>query len=117
MEDSLSVKSNDSTATSDEFDFVCDKPGTSKTPTLDIKDGNLCDLQKALDEVLNEPNFRMEEPILTPIISKNDNATKKVDKNEKSSSGSPTNEKHDEMKPEISEESEDEGKKSFSYSY
>lgn len=50
MEDTLSVKSNESLPTSDEFDFVSDKPGASKTPTLDFK-GGLNDLRDALSEV------------------------------------------------------------------
>lgn len=55
MEDSLSVKSNESVATSDEFDFVSDKlEPTSKTPTLDIKNGGLNELKSALTEVLQE---------------------------------------------------------------
>ncbi|XP_050304026.1 rab GTPase-activating protein 1-like isoform X2 [Anthonomus grandis grandis] len=53
MEDSLSVKSNESVPTSDEFDFISDKPGASKTPTLDFK-GGLSDLKDALKEVLQE---------------------------------------------------------------
>lgn len=63
MEDSLSVKSNDSLATSDEFDFVGDKPGTSKTPTLDIGCGNINELKDALTEVLQEPDYKMNELI------------------------------------------------------
>lgn len=58
MEDSLSVKSNESVATSEEFDFVGDKP-TNKTPTLDIK-GDLSELKSALTEVLQESG-NMEE--------------------------------------------------------
>lgn len=59
MEDSLSVKSNESIATSDEFDFVSDKPGVSKTPTLDIGSGDLNELKNALSEVLEEPETNM----------------------------------------------------------
>lgn len=61
MEDSLSVKSNDSLATSEEFDFVGDKPGVSKTPTLDFKNGDLSELTNALTEVLQEPESNMLE--------------------------------------------------------
>ncbi|XP_031335344.1 rab GTPase-activating protein 1-like isoform X2 [Photinus pyralis] len=61
MEDSLSVKSNESIATSEEFDFVSDKPETSKTPTLDILNGDINELKNALKEVLQEPGVRMSE--------------------------------------------------------
>lgn len=64
MEDSLSVKSNESLATSDEFDFVGDKPGTSKTPTLDIGHGDINELRNALTEVLQEPDCKMNELIV-----------------------------------------------------
>lgn len=58
MEDSLSVKSNESLATSDEYDFVSDKPGMSKTPTLDIGgNGDINELKNALSEVLEEPEY------------------------------------------------------------
>lgn len=56
MEDSLSVKSTESVATSDEYEFVSDK-GTIKqslleAPTLKIaNNGNLEDLQNNLHEV------------------------------------------------------------------
>lgn len=63
MEDNLSVKSNESLATSDEFDFVGDKPGTSKTPTLDIGLGDINELKNALTEVLQEPDCKMNELI------------------------------------------------------
>uniref|UniRef100_A0AAR5PSH0 Rab-GAP TBC domain-containing protein n=1 Tax=Dendroctonus ponderosae TaxID=77166 RepID=A0AAR5PSH0_DENPD len=53
MEDTLSVKSTESLPTSEEFDFLTDKPGVSKTPTLDFK-GDLYDLRDALNEVLQE---------------------------------------------------------------
>lgn len=61
MEDSLSVKSNESLATSEEFDFVGDKPGVSKTPTLDFKNGDLSELTNALTEVLQEPESNISE--------------------------------------------------------
>lgn len=50
MEDSLSVKSNESLPTSEEFDFLSDKPGSSKTPILDYQ-GDLYDLTQELNEV------------------------------------------------------------------
>lgn len=58
MEDSLSVKSNESVATSEEFDFVGDgdKLCISKTPTLDFHNGDLNELTNALTEVLQEPD-------------------------------------------------------------
>lgn len=61
MEDSLSVKSNESLATSEEFDFVGEKPGVSKTPTLDFKNGDLNELTNALSEVLQEPDSTMTD--------------------------------------------------------
>ncbi|CAH1983290.1 unnamed protein product [Acanthoscelides obtectus] len=61
MEDSLSVKSNESIATSEEFVFIGDKPGASKTPTLDFKNGDLNELTNALTEVLQEPDSNMNE--------------------------------------------------------
>jgi hypothetical protein len=60
MEDSLSVKSNESVATSEEFDFVGDKPGANKTPTLDIKNGDMNELKSALTEVLQETGRNMD---------------------------------------------------------
>lgn len=63
MEDSLSVKSNESIATSEEFDFVGEKPGVSKTPTLDFKNGDLNELTNALTEVLQEPGVIMSDLI------------------------------------------------------
>lgn len=110
MEDSLSVKSNESVATSDEFDFVCDKPGTSKTPTLNIANGNnLDDLKQKLTEVLQEQEAmprEMEKAITNVGQSKfygyDDEAvgTPTVEI-------SPCVEKQDEMKPEISESDEE----------
>lgn len=63
MEDTLSVKSNESVATSEEFDFIGDKPGVSKTPTLDFKNGDLNELTDALTEVLEEPDSNITEAI------------------------------------------------------
>lgn len=59
MEDNLSAKSSESIATSEEFDFVSDKPETSKTPTLGIMSGDLNELKNALTEVLQEPGSGM----------------------------------------------------------
>jgi hypothetical protein len=60
MEDSVSVKSNDSVATSDEYEFVNGGPAgkgllTIEQPLLKIaNNGNLDDLCKSLTEVLSE---------------------------------------------------------------
>lgn len=59
MEDTLSVKSNESLPTSDEFDFLSDKPSASKTPTLDFKI-ELNELRDALSEV-NLPNAAQQQ--------------------------------------------------------
>ncbi|KAK3926524.1 Rab GTPase-activating protein 1 [Frankliniella fusca] len=75
MEDSLSVKSNDSATTSDEYEFVnkgSDKQCSAvsggglpqikhQQPLLDISNGNLDDLKKCLGEVLSEEN-KLESP-------------------------------------------------------
>lgn len=61
MEDSLSDNSNESVATSEEFDFVGEKPGVSRTPTLDFKNGDLKELTNALTEVLQEPGVSMSD--------------------------------------------------------
>ncbi|KAF5273077.1 hypothetical protein FQR65_LT04819 [Abscondita terminalis] len=61
MEDSLSVKSNESIATSEEFDFVSDKPDSSKTPILGFANGDLNELKNVLTEVLQEPEVRMKD--------------------------------------------------------
>lgn len=128
MEDSLSVKSNESIATSDEFDFVCDKPGSSKTPTLNVANGDLDELKKKLTEVLQE-----QEPTTSPhkemetIKQCNDNESTRthtvvgqskfydcqnVEQGEDalSANTSPSIEKQDIMKPELSSESDEEGK-------
>lgn len=108
MEDSLSVKSNESVATSDEFDFVSDKPEANKTPTLDIVNGDLNELKNALTEVLQEPGITMSDVV---------EETKKVGQSKFYScpvepgtdplsippSSSPP-EKQDAMKPDISDE-------------
>lgn len=76
MEDSVSVKSNDSATTSDEYEFVNGTASgkgsgnisilavaeedllqtTHQHPLLDISSGNLDDLKKCLGEVLSEEN-------------------------------------------------------------
>lgn len=55
MEDCDSVKSNESIATSDEFDFISDKPCASKTPTLNFVNGNtIHDLKHYISEAMQE---------------------------------------------------------------
>jgi len=75
MEDSLSLKSNDSATTSDEYEFVNNTTLPNKTkssahsgscshqqPLLDIaNNGNLDDLCKCLGEVLNEDSCNSNE--------------------------------------------------------
>lgn len=119
MEDSLSVKSNESVATSDEFDFVCDKPGSSKTPTLNISNGNnLDDLKQKLTEVLQEQDAMPKEMDViktTPREVTNNVGQSKFYHYESSDNGngtptvetSPNLEKQDEMKPELSESDEE----------
>ncbi|KAJ8898490.1 hypothetical protein PR048_003850 [Dryococelus australis] len=79
MEDSVSVKSSDSVATSEEYEFVNGSsvsrgglPGICEQPLLNIaNNGNLDDLQKTLKEVLNEDCsslVRMDHP-LAPLKS------------------------------------------------
>lgn len=124
MEDSLSVKSNESLATSDEYDFVSDKPGMSKTPTLDIGTGDLNELRNALSEVLEEPEYSMNQLIedkpkqVGQSVFYNFNTEKSSD-----SKLSPT-EKQDAMKPDdYSDDSDnftptdfdDEGKQCFKW--
>ncbi|XP_025837449.1 rab GTPase-activating protein 1-like isoform X2 [Agrilus planipennis] len=109
MEDSASQKSNESVATSDEFDFVDDKPGASKTPTLNINNGDLNELKNALKEVLQEPKTNMDTIMSEesrkvgnsvffscPVAPGTDPLSVPVEV-------SPT-EKQDEMKPDSSEE-------------
>lgn len=125
MEDSLSVKSNESVATSDEFDFVCDKPGTSKTPTLNIANGNLDELKEKLTEVLQEQEGCAKSMERVKSIDKDrrrDVGQSKFYDYESADEGmgtptaevSPSIEKQDEMKPELSE-SDEEGKYSSNY--
>lgn len=110
MEDSLSVKSNESVATSEEFDFVGEKPGVSRTPTLDFKNGDLNELKNALTEVLQESGGNMNE-IIEDDEKKIGQSTfyraVPLGKDPLTMDISPT-EKQDAMKPDSSEE-EDEG--------
>lgn len=92
MEDSLSVKSNDSATTSDEFEFVNGSASGKTTeksvsnltcvskdlrknnhqqPLLDISNGSIEDLKKCLGEVLSEDNF-VSQGKLAPSIKKMD---------------------------------------------
>lgn len=107
MEDSLSVKSNESIATSDEFDFVGDKPGASKTPTLEIGNGDMNELKEALTEVLQEPEAKMSDVISDNTIKVGQSMfySCPVDPGADplSANVSPS-EKHDVMKPDSSDE-------------
>lgn len=114
MEDSLSVESNESIATSEEFDFVSDKPGTSKTPTLEFcNGGDLNQLRDALTEVLKEPEMNINEAAVEntkrvghslfygcPVVPGTDPLSAEV---EVQVEVSPT-EKQDIMKPDFSDE-------------
>lgn len=132
MEDSLSIKSNESLATSDEFDFIVDKPSISKTPTLNVANGDLNELKNALTEVLqeqlmNDEEGRMNEEVIqddgkkigqsifygTPVEMGKDPLTKINDNNKELS---PT-EKQDSMKPDSSEEEEGSSKLSNLLNY
>ncbi|XP_008551908.1 rab GTPase-activating protein 1-like isoform X1 [Microplitis demolitor] len=106
MEDSLSVKSLESVATSDEYEFVNEKDSKSSSspivepPMLKIpNNGNLEDLQNNLREVLTEE--KMESPESQLI-------TTQVTKVGQSKFYDALPEKTDEMKPEDYEESIDE---------
>lgn len=120
MEDSLSVKSNESVATSDEFDFICDKPGTSKTPTLNITNGNLDELKQKLTEVLQEQEVTKDMDVkhIEKETEQVVGQSKFYDYENGEEAGTPTVEispnieKQDEMKPELSE-SDEEGNKFY----
>ncbi|CAG9815561.1 unnamed protein product [Phaedon cochleariae] len=110
MEDSLSVKSNESIATSEEFDFVGDKPGASKTPTLDFKNGDLNELTNALTEVLQEPDNNMNA-VIDHGATKIGHSTfygspVELGKDPLSLDGLSPTEKQDPMKPDASSEEE-----------
>uniref|UniRef100_A0ABD2VXZ4 Rab-GAP TBC domain-containing protein n=1 Tax=Trichogramma kaykai TaxID=54128 RepID=A0ABD2VXZ4_9HYME len=107
MEDSLSVKSTESVATSDEYEFVSDK-GTIRqsrslleSPMLKIpNNGNLEDLQNNLHEVLNEES-KMNEKADNKIEMTTVQQTKTIGQS-KFYDVAPiatTPEKQDEMKP------------------
>lgn len=111
MEDSVSVKSMESVATSDEYEFVNDK-GTSKNqqqsvieaPMLKIaNNGNLEDLQNNLREVLTEDTTKMEGVGNVKIIV-SDQKTKTVGRSKFYDVLS--SEKQDQMKPEDYEDDE-----------
>ncbi|XP_011304612.1 rab GTPase-activating protein 1-like isoform X2 [Fopius arisanus] len=111
MEDSVSVKSMESVATSDEYEFVNDK-GTSKNPQglleqpmLNIaNNGNLEDLQNNLREVLTEETAKMESVGDVKIIGTSQK-TKEVGQS-KFYDVLATQEKQDEMKPDDYEDYE-----------
>ncbi|XP_030757026.1 rab GTPase-activating protein 1-like isoform X2 [Sitophilus oryzae] len=111
MEDTLSAESIESLPTSEEFEFLSDKPGASKTPTLSFA-GGLNELREALREVLQEP-LTMDDAVdgaqfvkkvgqstfySTPITLGQDPLTQEL---------SPT-EKQDSMKTDNSSENEEE---------
>lgn len=113
MEDCESVISNESIATSDEFDFISDKPGASKTPTLNITNGKtISELKYSLSEAMQEADINSEETLsqepkqigqslfyTQPAASEMDPLSVGVDK----ILTSPT-EKQDIMKPDFSDE-------------
>ncbi|XP_014214371.1 rab GTPase-activating protein 1-like isoform X2 [Copidosoma floridanum] len=106
MEDSVSVKSTESVATSDEYEFVSEKISVkqSQPPLLNIaNNGNLEDLQNDLQEILTEES-KMDEIGDTKIISSNISSIQKTKTIGQSkfydvSSTEVTPEKQDEMKP------------------
>ncbi|XP_015113735.1 rab GTPase-activating protein 1-like [Diachasma alloeum] len=110
MEDSLSVKSMESVATSDEYEFVNDK-GSSKNqqallepPMLNIaNNGNLEDLQNNLREVLTE-DTKMDSIGDVKIIDGTIQRTKEVGQSK--FYDVVTTEKQDEMKPDDYEDYE-----------
>ncbi|XP_058799127.1 rab GTPase-activating protein 1-like isoform X2 [Phymastichus coffea] len=111
MEDSVSVKSTESVATSDEYEFVSEKETIKQSqslfesPMLKIaNNGNLEDLQNNLHEVLTEESKRdenMELKIVTSDIS-NIQRTKTIGQSKfyDITPSIVTPEKQDEMKPE-----------------
>lgn len=121
MEDCESIKSNESLATSDEFDFVNEKPSASKTPTLNISNGRtITELKSSLSDAMQEAESNLDivhpegkkighslfytspvEPGTDPLSM---NQEKEIGKAvDMSASSSPT-EKQDEMKPDYSDE-------------
>ncbi|XP_003699843.1 GTPase activating protein and centrosome-associated isoform X2 [Megachile rotundata] len=110
MEDSMSVKSMESVATSDEYEFVNDR-GNGKQqqalielPMLKIaNNGNLEDLQNNLREVLTEDSkMESNEYKIVSSVQQNQPKTKKVGQSKfyDVSSCMVTSEKQDIMKPE-----------------
>ncbi|KAJ8680841.1 hypothetical protein QAD02_016628 [Eretmocerus hayati] len=81
MEDSMSVKSTESVATSDEYEFVSDKGivkqshSLLESPMLKIaNNGNLEDLQNNLHEVLNEESKMNEGEEVEKIASNSESS-------------------------------------------
>lgn len=114
MEDCESIKSNESVSTSDEFDFVSEKPSVSKVPTLNIvKGGTLNDLKLFLSDAMQDSDnttsdLLAKEPRKVsgsifyqtlPVEPGMDPLSAKVEE----ANVSPT-EKQDEMKPDSSDE-------------
>ncbi|KAL1490600.1 hypothetical protein ABEB36_013266 [Hypothenemus hampei] len=102
MEDTLSVQSNESLPTSDEFDFLSDKPGVSKTPTLDFK-VELNELRDALKEVWSESEAKMDQQEYDKVVGQSTFYTETSENLEQDPLTSPT-EKQDSMKTDISSE-------------
>ncbi|XP_017880898.1 rab GTPase-activating protein 1-like isoform X3 [Ceratina calcarata] len=110
MEDSMSVKSMESVATSDEYEFVNDRSNGKQQQTLiDVpmlkiaNNGNLEDLQNNLQEVLTEES-KMEgnDYKIVSTVQQNQPKTKKVGQSKfyDVSSCMVASEKQDIMKPE-----------------
>ncbi|KAJ1520718.1 hypothetical protein ONE63_003815 [Megalurothrips usitatus] len=97
MEDSVSVKSNDSATTSDEYEFVIKTASSKGTdnqtsivptsgdltqakhqqPLLDISNGSLDDLKKCLGEVLSEETRLVSQgKDINPVIKMEENSGK-----------------------------------------
>ncbi|XP_023018200.1 GTPase activating protein and centrosome-associated isoform X2 [Leptinotarsa decemlineata] len=109
MEDNSSVKSDESIATSDEYCFVGDTPGISKTPTLNFKNGDLEELANALSEVLQESDSNIS--VINTEGKKIGHSTfygspVELGKDPLSVEGLSPTEKQDSMKPDASSEEE-----------
>lgn len=61
MEDTLNAKSNESLATSDQFDIIGDTPSSNKTPTLDLSNEDISKLTTVLTEVLKDTENNITE--------------------------------------------------------
>lgn len=122
MDDSVSVKSNESVATSDEFDFIGGPPSSGvmshhHTPTLDLNNGDLNSLRDALSEVIQEDGSNC----LLDVVKQQQTTDNAADNNKKEGRtvGQSTfyvggEEKHDVMKPDISSASDEEAEESIS---